>query len=419
MSVKNFLKAIGKKSQLQVCRLRLRRLALTRVTFVAVTGSSGKTTTTALVGSLLSSIGKCRVFAGGPDAASRAVLSLDASTDYCICEVHAGNVGATAKFLRPHIAIVTNVGGDHYKFFRSLESTAQEKGRLVEALSSRALAILNFDDPHVRAMSDRTRARVISFGMCPDADFRAMDLSGAWPHRMSFTVAYRDDRVRIQTQLIGDYWVTTVLAAIACGVDLGLSIGKCAEAIAAFEPVLGSCSTHSSHNGPNYVLDTKKASLWTLAGGFRFMRDAYAPRKTIVIGTLSDYPGAGSRKYRKVAKEALAAADRVVFVGANAGHVTKLRQGALRERLFAFQTSYQASIFLAEEPIAGELIYVKASGSDHLERVMLAKCDQVVCWRERCNRSINCFSCKDFRKPHPPPFGLDSSETVVGEDADD
>jgi hypothetical protein len=107
----------------------------------------------------------------------------------------------------------------------------------------------------------------------------------------------------------------------------------------------------------------------------------------------------------------------VVFVGANAGHVTKLRQGALRERLFAFQTSYQASIFLAEEPIAGELIYVKASGSDHLERVMLAKCDQVVCWRERCNRSINCSSCKDFRKPHPPPFGLDSSETVDGEDA--
>jgi UDP-N-acetylmuramoyl-tripeptide--D-alanyl-D-alanine ligase len=411
MSLKNFLKALKKKSRLQVGWLVLRRLALGKVTFVGITGSSGKTTTTELIGSMLSLAGKCRTYAGGPDAASRSLVSTDASIDYCVCEVHAGKIASTAKFLRPHIAIVTNVGGDHYKFFRSLEATALEKGRLVEALSPRAIAILNFDDSHVRAMSARTRARVISFGVSPDADIKAAEVSSTWPDRLSLMAAYKNESVPIQTQFIGDYWTTTVLAAISCGVACGLSLSKCTEAIAAFKPVFGRCSAHSVDNGPDYILDTKKAPLWTVASGIRLLRAARAPRKTMVIGTISDYPGARSPRYRNVAREALEVADRVVFVGPNADHVSKLRQGELCDRLFAFQTSYQASAFLTETSIARELIYVKASISDHLERLMLANCEQVVCWRERCNKTNHCSKCKNYHKPHLPPFGLDPVET--------
>jgi hypothetical protein len=103
----------------------------------------------------------------------------------------------------------------------------------------------------------------------------------------------------------------------------------------------------------------------------------------------------------------LEAAARVVFVGPAAGHVSRLRQGDVRQRLFDFESSYQASAFLSEGALPDELIYVKASATDHLERVMLSQLDQVVCWRERCGRKYGiCPSCDDYRKPHAPTFGL-------------
>jgi UDP-N-acetylmuramoyl-tripeptide--D-alanyl-D-alanine ligase len=145
---------------------------------------------------------------------------------------------------------------------------------------------------------------------------------------------------------------------------------------------------HKWRGGPFYILDTQKAPLWTVPSGLDFLARARSHRKTAVFGTISDYSGKDSRTYRSLALEALAIADRVVFVGPNAAHVSKLREGELQDRLFAFQTCYQASAFLAEEPFPGELIYVKASITDHLERVMLSQRGSVVCWRERCMKRI-------------------------------
>ena len=53
---------------------------------------------------------------------------------------------------------------------------------------------------------------------------------------------------------------------------------------------------------------------------------------------------------------ALQAADRVVFVGPQSGHVSKLREGELRKRLFEFQTTYQAAEYMKLQTLPGELI---------------------------------------------------------------
>jgi UDP-N-acetylmuramoyl-tripeptide--D-alanyl-D-alanine ligase len=164
---------------------------------------------------------------------------------------------------------------------------------------------------------------------------------------------------------------------------------------------------HESPNGQVFILDSAKAPFWTIAGGLEFVRSASAPRKTIVLGTISDYPGAAAPRYRRVAREALEVADRVVFVGPSSSYVAKLSHSEGRDKLYAFQTAYQASAFLALQALPGELIYIKASRTaDHLERIMLAQLDRVVCWRERCGKRGNCFSCDSYLQSHPPPFGL-------------
>ena len=396
-------------------RSMLRRLRLRNIRYVGVTGSAGKTTTAKLIGVVLSTDGPCYVGAGyeGIGTTTPDLTGLPADSKFCVHELYGtrpGRLKPALRILRPQIGVVTTVGMDHRKNFRSLEATALEKGRLVEFLAPHGTAILNLDDPNVRPMTTRTRANVLTYGCAPDADIRATDVQCSWPGRLSLTVNYGQQRVRLQTKLVGDFWITSILAAIACGVACGLDLEACVKAVAAFEPVFARSSVHSLPDGPDYILDTHKAPLWTVAHGLTLISRAEAPRKTIVVGTLSDYVGGGSDAYRKVARQALEVADRVIFVGQHSGYVSKLRKDGIEKKLFAFMTIYQAATFLNEAPIARELIYLKGAAKDHMERIMLDRFEPVMCWKERCGKGYPCQYCRNYRHPHPPPFGLDGTE---------
>jgi UDP-N-acetylmuramoyl-tripeptide--D-alanyl-D-alanine ligase len=387
---------------------RLRRAQLRHTTFIAVTGSCGKTTSTRLIGALLTRNGACVVSDGKntEKAAVRAVLSVPGSTRFCLQEVGADKKGTIARqveILRPDIGIVMMVGSDHYKVFRTLEETAKEKGALVEGLPITGIAILNADDPNVRAMASRTKARIITFGLSTEAQVRGSDLSGAWPDRLSFTVAYGGQSIRVETCFPGTHWTGSVLAAIACGLACGFDLRACASAIKDVEPVFGRFSVHQVPAGPVFVLDSHKAPLWTVASTLAFVETATAPRKTVIFGTLSDYAGNARRTYRKVMRQALAIADRVIMVGPHASHGDNLRAEA-GGRLFTFATTYDASRFVADESKADELILIKASGGDHLERIALSHFNEIMCWREACGKSGGCPLCRHYRTPSPPPL---------------
>ena len=80
----------------------------------------------------------------------------------------------------------------------------------------------------------------------------------------------------------------------------------------------------------------------------------------------------------------------MIFVGPNAHVIERMRDGELGDRLLCFATAYEAGVHLAETRVPGELVFVKSSRVDHLERLMLADLDSVVCWRDRCGRHKPC-----------------------------
>jgi len=384
----------------------LNRVMLPHVTYIGVTGSCAKTTTTRLIGTVLETAGRCRTKDdNGIFHVSRNVLSVGFLTRFCVQEItgeHPGRIRTQTKILRPGIGVVTNVGGDHYKNFRSLEATAREKGRLIEDLARRGIAILNADDPNVRSMASRTRARVVTFGLAPGADVRATDISSNWPNRLALTVVFGNESEHIQTRLVGEFWATSILAAVACGIACGLDLRTCAKAVATVQPHFARYSVHQVPEGAAFVLD-HKAPVWTIPHSLGFLAAASAPRKTLVLGTLADYAGATGPRYRRIAREALNVADRVVFVGPSAGHVDKLRQGDIGERLLAFATVHEASAYFHQHTLRDELILIKGSiAVDHLERIILSQFEPVVCWKERCGRKLRCPECRSYTYPYPP-----------------
>ena len=133
------------------------------LTVIAVTGSSGKTSTKDLLAAVLRRRGATVAPQGSFNnelGAPLTALTLDEGTRFLVTEMGArmpGNVTYLCAVTPPRIGVVLNVGSAHVGVFGSREVTAAAKGELVEALPAGGLAVLNADDPLVRGMAARTR----------------------------------------------------------------------------------------------------------------------------------------------------------------------------------------------------------------------------------------------------------------------
>jgi UDP-N-acetylmuramyl pentapeptide synthase len=376
--------------------------------FIGVTGSAGKTTTKDLIWAALSSRSLGLKSPGTHNSAHwvpRVVLEVRPDHDFCVMELGATgprSLDRPIALVRPKVAVVTNVGGDHRSSFRTLEATAAEKGKLVAAVPPNGLAVLNADDPLVLDMGRRSRARVITFGLGDKADVRAEAVSSVWPDRLSFVASYRGEQARIQTRFCGEHWVHAVLAALATAVGLDLPLQAAADAVSRVEPWSGRLSPLAV-GSVTFIRDECKASLWSVGPALRFLRDARAPRKIAVIGTLSDYAGRASSVYAGVAREALESADEVLFVGPQARRSAGARTHRRAAALHAFESLRDANAWLEANLRPDDLVLLKGSQrADHLLRLLLARQGSVACWRQQCRRLKFCDQCLLLRVPELP-----------------
>lgn len=397
-----------------------RRRTLDRVSFVAVTGSCGKTTTKDLIAAVCAT----RLRGGkSPDStndlynAAQTILRLPPGSRFCVQEVSAAGPGALEgplALLRPRIGVVTHVAGDHYAAFRSLEATAAEKSRLVEALPADGVAVLNADDPHVLAMASRCAGRVLSYGLSPEATVRGSEVRSAWPERLSLTVTHRGESLQVETRLCGAHWASCVLAALATGLALGVPLAEGAAAIAGVEPWLGRMSPMETEDGITFLRDDWKAPHWSIPAALEVLRTARALRRIVVLGTISDYPGSAGRKYAALARHALDVAEHVVFVGRHSGSALRVLEDREDASILAFPRLREAAAHLREFLRPGDLVLLKGShGADHLARIALARRGDVGCWIERCDRQIFCDRCPRLGVPAGPGHAVPRREAAA------
>ncbi|MGF1430094.1 UDP-N-acetylmuramoyl-tripeptide--D-alanyl-D-alanine ligase [Kitasatospora sp. LaBMicrA B282] len=204
---------------------------------VALTGSAGKTSTKDLIAQVLAKLGPTVATEGSlnnelgfPITATR----VEADTRHLVLEMgarHKGDIAYLCSLARPTIGLVLNVGSAHLGEFGSKEGIAEAKGEIVEALAEDGTAILNADDPLVRAMAPRTRAKVVTFGESAGADVRAQDVRLDATGRPSFTLITPAGSAPVQLRLYGEHHVSNALAAAAVAVELGLSVDDTAAAL--------------------------------------------------------------------------------------------------------------------------------------------------------------------------------------------
>ncbi len=256
---------------------------------VAVTGSTGKSTTKEMIAALLSrrlgvlrSPGNLNNDFGVP----LALLALEPEHDVAVIELGmsaAGEIARLAQLVEPQVGIVTNVAAAHLQFFDSVDSIALAKRELIDYLATTgpgAVAILNEDDERVRKFAEGFHGHVLTFGFSKDAKVRGSDLKWGTAGNGAFRCTTSDWMSEFTLPLPGRHNVANALAAIAVASVFKIPPEEMQRALAEFRNL---------HH---------RSEILTVPGPVTVINDCYNSNPLAMermLETLAAWPGAGRR----------------------------------------------------------------------------------------------------------------------------
>lgn len=379
---------------------RAHRSTLSHTIVIGITGTAGKTTTKELSAQILSSVGPCSSSAGtGNEHADVewTVLKTNRKHKFCVVEIGApapGYLDRSLRVVKPSIGVLTLIEREHFSAFRSKEAIAAEKGKLIAALPPDGVAVLNIDDPLIRAIGAQHGGRVVSIGSHEDAALQLLRSDSSWPEPMKLRVRFEGVDYDVQTQLHGVHLVVPVLAALGTAIAAGMRFADALAAVARIEPPAGRMQVVPCDDGVTFVRDDWKAPQWSFRAPLEFMRSARAQRKIVVVGTISDSSKSPDQRYLWAVREALPVADMVVLVGVGSRVAGRRELSDGVRPVHAFSGVREAAWFLREELRAGDLVLLKGTNrQDHLVRILLDRRRRVQCWEMRCGLNDFCTGC--------------------------
>ena len=223
---------------------QLARAVLDRIgdpVVVGITGSAGKTTTKDLAAQLIEPLGPTvspRNSFNNDIGLPLTVLRADEQTRYLIAEMSARGTGHIARLCAvapPSIGAVLCVGHAHAGDFGGIDAVARAKSELPAALPPDGWALLNADDPRVRAMAAVTQAEVMLFGRSDEAGIRATGVTVDETGRPAFTLVTPSGSAPVRLRLRGEHNVSNALAAAAVADRLGRPAADIAAGLSAAE----------------------------------------------------------------------------------------------------------------------------------------------------------------------------------------
>ena len=249
---------------------------------IAVTGSSGKTTTKEMIAAIMARRGPVLKTEGNFNNLIGLPLTLFRLTsgDPCaVLELGTNSPGEIARLTRiaaPDIALITNIGLAHLEGFTDLAGVAAEKRDLFRGLRPGGTMIINRDDPFLRDAGQTWTGRVVTFGMAAGSEVSAEDIvtvrlpgigdasdvSPVLPPRLEtrFTLRLGGERLETTLPVVGEHQVKNALAAAASAWAAGAAPEDIRRGLADFSPVPGRMEVIALENGAFIVNDAYNAN---------------------------------------------------------------------------------------------------------------------------------------------------------------
>ena len=207
---------------------------------IAVAGTHGKTTTTSLTAAVLAEGGLDPTFVIGGRVEAVGSNARLGTGEFIVVE--ADESDASFLYLQPCLAVVTNIDADHMQTYdHSIEKLRQAFIDFLQRLPFYGVAIVCIDDPGVREIAPRVSKTLVTYGLSPEAQVRAVDVE-AHGGKMSFRAVCAANgspaiHFDVSLNLPGVHNVQNALAAIAAGLEVGVAPEKIISALGGFKGV--------------------------------------------------------------------------------------------------------------------------------------------------------------------------------------
>jgi UDP-N-acetylmuramoyl-tripeptide--D-alanyl-D-alanine ligase len=372
--VKTSLIAVGDTlAALQILASAVRRLWGNPL--IGVTGSTGKTTTKEAIAHVLST--RFRVLKSEGNFNNHfglplMLLKIEPEHEIAVIEMgmsHAGEIAALAKIAQPAIGVVTNVAPVHLEFFESVAGIARAKYELIEALPAVGVAVLNADDEYVSQFGRDFRGKVILYGRRASADVRAENIQPLGSEGSAFDVVVGGCREKALLHLIGTHNIHNALAAVAVGLEQGMSPSELVAALASLAPAdkRGQVVKLGNITIINDCYNCNPKALEAMVDALAAMP---AKRRIVVVGAMLELGPTGDDLHRQ-AGEYIAGKKIDLLLGVRGQAqqmVEAARQAGMQAEFVA--TPEEAGEWLVRETRDGDVVLLKASRGVKLERAL-------------------------------------------------
>ncbi len=334
---------------------------------IGITGSVGKTSAKELLATVLSRRYKVLATEGNLNneiGLPSMLLRLRPEHEWAVLEMggayRMGEIAELAALARPLIGAVTNVSVVHLERMGSLENIARNKGELIQSLPAQGLAILNADDPRVAAMAHISKARCVTFGASPQAQYRVL-----WERSLGLQgtlVSIEGPGLRLERVAmphLGSHvgHLAALAAAVAC--EVGITSSELSEGLMDPRSVVR-CKVLTTRAGWTVIDDSYNSSPMSALSALSVLGNAPG-RKIAVLGDMLEL-GAYERKgHEEVGSAAARVADILITVGQLGRIMAEASLRAGHSATYAVEDHKEAAQLLVRTVRPGDVILVKAS----------------------------------------------------------
>lgn len=283
------------------------RLQHSNARVIGITGSCGKTTTRALLASILKRVAPTLASQGSYNnqfGVPLTLLQLSAEHQFVVQEMGTNNPGEIAyltDIVLPDVAVITNAAAVHLQGLGSVEGVAIEKGAIYQRLAPQGVGVVNIDDAHHSLWQGYIgQHRQLSFSLHHKADIRASDIQ-IKADGLRFILHSQGQSVPVSLGLIGEHNVANALAAAACASVLDVPLATIAQGLADAEPEKHRLIHHRGVNGATLIDDSYNANPLAMQAAIRLLAP-FSGRKLLVMGDMQELGEEAEHIHREIGR---------------------------------------------------------------------------------------------------------------------
>lgn len=349
---------------------------------IGITGSVGKTSTKEMIAAALQVKYSILKTAGNQNSQIGVPLTLfrmEPSQKMAVIEMGISEYGEMenlVRFVRPDMAVVTNIGDAHIAQFGVRENTAREKLKIAMGFGGGQRLFLNGDDPLLRAAAPRQRekCRVILYGTGADCDYRAENIH-IRDGKNCFTLVCPEGKEEIVIRQLGIHNVYNALVAIAVAAASGISPKEAKAGLASYEGIAMRQQINHLRDGIKVIDDTYNASPASVKSGVDvLMQLDNTGRKIAVLGDILELGELSGQRHHELGRDiADSGIDAVVTVGRETRSLAAgVKEKNDRVHVVSFMSNEEASAYLTGYIRPGDAVLVKGSRGMREEEVVAA-----------------------------------------------